>query len=182
MEHGIVIPLRPILIFIVVLARAGGLVTFAPFWSNQAAPTRVRIALALALALVLTPAVMPQMATPPGDFAGLALVIIGEMAIGCALGFAGRLVFSALEWAAEILGFQMGLSLAGTIDPSTRAQTTAIGTTAQMMGLMILMAADGHHWMLAATARSFQSIAPGAFNVSGGLAQILLRLSADAMA
>jgi flagellar biosynthetic protein FliR len=178
----IVIPLRPILIFIVVLTRVGGLVTFAPFWNNQAATMRVRVALALMLALALTPAVMPRLATPPTDPIALALVIMGELVIGCVFGFVGRVVVSALETAAEVLSFQLGLSLASTIDPSTRAQTTVIGTLAQMFGLMILMGADSHHWVLAATARSFESVQPGNLNFSPELAQLLLRLSADAIA
>jgi flagellar biosynthetic protein FliR len=179
---SIIIPMRPVLLFVVVLARVGGLVTFAPFWGSQAAAPRVRVTLALALALVLTPVVAPRLATPPSDFVGLALVIMGELAIGCVFGFVGRLVLSALDMAAHILGFQLGLSLAGVIDPSTHAQTTALGTIAQMFGLLVLLAADGHHWLLAGAVRSFATTAPGNFAVSPTLAQLLLRLSADALA
>lgn len=176
------IPLRPVLLFIVVLARVGGLVTFAPFWGNQAAAPRVRITLALALALVLTPVVATRLATPPQDFLGLGLVIIGEVVIGCAFGMVGRLIFSALEMAAHVLGFQLGLSLASTIDPATRASTTALGTMAQMFGLLVLLGSDGHHWLLIATVKSFNTVAPGGSGVSQTLAQLLLRLSADALA
>jgi flagellar biosynthetic protein FliR len=178
----IILPLRPVLIFAVVLARVGGLVTFAPFWSHRAAPPKVRLLLALALAVVITPAVAPRLATPPSDLTALAVVMLGELAVGCALGFVGRLVFSALEMAAQILTFQMGLSLASTIDPATRAQTAALGTIAQMFGLMVLLAADGHHWMLVATVKSFQSVAPGGFAFTETLAHLFLRLSADALA
>ena len=66
----------------------------------------------------------------------------GELAIGVTFGFVGRLVFRRFEVAAHFLGFQMGFSLAGTIDPATRAQTTALGTIAQMMGLMVLLARE----------------------------------------
>lgn len=176
------IPLHSALIFTVVLARVGGLVTFAPFWAHQAAPVRVRVLLALALALVITPAVGPRLPTPPSELGALTLVLAGELMIGCALGFVGRLVFSALEMAAHVLGFQMGLSLASTIDPATRAQTAALGIIAQMFGLMMLLAADGHHWLLAATVRSFQHTAPGGFTLSPSLVQLFLRLSADAFA
>jgi flagellar biosynthetic protein FliR len=178
----LIIPLRPVLLFVVVLARVGGLVTFAPFWSNQAANARVRVTLALVLALALTPAVAPRLVTPPSDVLGLAVVIIGEMVIGCAFGLVGRLIFSALEMAGFVLGFQLGLSLASTIDPATRAQTTALGTFAQMFGLMVLLGAEGHHWLLVATVRSFDTVAPGGTGVSQALAQLLLRLSADALA
>ena len=176
------IPLSPLLIFTVVLARVGGLVTFAPFWSHQAAPVRVRVVLALVLALVITPVVAPHLPAPPSELGALTLVLAGELAIGCALGFVGRLVFSALEMAAHVLGFQMGLSLASTIDPATQAQTAALGIIAQMFGLMILLAADGHHWFLAATVKSFQHTAPGHFTLSPALVQLFLRLSAEALA
>ncbi|MDX2029403.1 MAG: flagellar biosynthetic protein FliR [Blastocatellia bacterium] len=178
----IVIPMRPVLLFVVVLARAGGLATFAPFWSNRSVPVRVRAVLALVLALVLTPAVAPRLPTPPADALGLAVVILGELLIGCGFGFAGRLVFSALDAAAEVFGQQLGLSLAGVIDPSTQARTTALGTIAQMFGLMVLLSADGHHWLLSATVQSFGSVAPGSFAGSRELAQLMLRLSADALA
>ena len=75
----------------------------------------------------------------------------------------------------------MGFSLAGTIDPSSQAQTTAFGTIAQMLGLMTLLAANGHHWFLAAAVKSFTSTAPGSFSFSPQLLDIFLRLSANAL-
>lgn len=178
----VIIPLHPVLIFLVVLARVGGLVTFAPFWSHRAAPAKVRVVLAMALALVITPVVAPRLSTPPSDYLPLALVLGGELLIGCALGFVGRLVFSALEMAAQVISFQMGFSLASTIDPATRAQTAALGTVAQMTGLMVMLAMDGHHWLLAATVRSFQTVAVGSYPATPALAQLFVRMSADALA
>ncbi len=178
----IILPLRPVLLFCVVLARVGGLVTFAPFWGNQAAAPRIRATLALVLALALTPAVAPRLATPPSDLLGLGIVIMLELVTGCVFGFTGRLIFSALDLAAQMLSLQLGLTLGSIIDPSTRAQSTALGTIAQMFGLMVLLAADGHHWVLAASVRSFDTVAPGGFLLNPALARLLLRLSADALA
>lgn len=176
----IIIPLRPILVFIIVLARVGGLVTFSPFWSNQAAPPRVRLVLALVLTLVVMPVAAENIRTPPVDPMSLAVLILGEMCIGLVLGFSGRMIFSALEFAAQILSIQIGLSLASMIDPSTKAQTTAIGTMAQMLGLMVMMGAEGHYWALAAVVASFRNVTAASFTPE--LAQIFLRLSADALA
>jgi flagellar biosynthesis protein FliR len=182
MNEPLLIPLRPVLIFVVVLARVGGMVTFAPFWSHQATNARIRAVIAIVLALAITPVVMPKLPTPPSNLVGLAVVVIGELIIGFVLGFVGRLVFSALDMAAHIIGAQMGLSLAATIDPATRAHTTALGTIAQMLGLMFLLAADGHHWLLFATVRSFAGTAPGTFQISATLVDLVIRLSADALA
>ncbi len=177
-----VVPLKPFLVFLVVLARVGGLMTFAPFWSHKAATAKIRVVLAMVLALALTPAIMPRIATPPEGYVALFVVLLGEVAIGCILGFIGRVVFSALELAAHFVGAQMGFSLAGTIDPSTQANTAAFGTIAQMLGLMVLLSVDGHHWFLAATVRSFSTTAPGNFVMSPGMLGMMVRLSADALA
>lgn len=180
--NPLIIPLHSVLIFLVVLARMGGLVTFAPFWSHKAANPRARILLALAMAFVVTPVVAPRLPTPPADFIALAIVMMGEVLIGFAFGFVGRLVFSGLEMAAELLSFQMGLTLVSAIDPSTQARSAALAMFAQMFGLMILLACDGHHWLLQATVKSFGVVAPGNFVFKPALAELMLRLSADALA
>lgn len=133
------------------------------------------------LAFALTPVVMTRIEMPPDDVYKLALILIGELTIGMILGFVGKLVFSGFELAAHFVAAQMGFSLAGTIDPSTQAQTTAFGTMAQMLGLMVLLGADGHHWFLAATVKSFSTTAPGSFVFSTELLDIFLRLSANAL-
>ncbi|HYE73056.1 MAG TPA: flagellar biosynthetic protein FliR, partial [Blastocatellia bacterium] len=176
------IPLQPVLLFVIVLARVGGLVTFAPFWSHNAVNARTRALIAGILALVIAPIVAPRLSAPPTNLIALTMVIGGELAIGCALGFAARLVFSALEIAAQIFGFQIGLSLASVIDPATRAQTAALGIIAQMLGLMVMLASDGHHWLLRATVQSYWVVGSGGFTASATLIEILLRLSANALA
>ncbi len=175
------IPLHPLLVFLVVLARVGGIVTFAPFWSHNAATTKVRVILAFALTLVLTPIITSKIPTPPDEIYAFSLILIGELLIGMVMGFVGKLVFAGFEIAAYLVGSQMGFALAGTIDPSTRAHTTALGTVAQMLGLMVLLGANGHHWFLAATVKSFSTTAPGSFVFSPELLEIFLRLSANAL-
>ena len=139
----------------------------------------VRVMLAAILAIALTPAVMPRIGTPPTEVAPLFAVLVGELAVGMAMGFAGRLVFSGFEMAAHLLASQMGFSLAGTIDPSTQAQTTALGIAAQMIGLLILLGMNGHHWFLAAAVKSYSTTAPGDFAVSAEMIEVLVRLSAN---
>ncbi|HET6975104.1 MAG TPA: flagellar biosynthetic protein FliR [Pyrinomonadaceae bacterium] len=177
-----ILPVKPVLIFLVVLARVGGLVTFAPFWGHKAAPVQIRILLALALALALTPPLVDRLPAPPDAPIALAVVLVLELVIGIVFGLVGKLVFSGLEVAAQVIGYQMGFSLASTIDPSTRAQTAALGIVAQMLGLVVFMAADGHHWLLRATVHSFQKIGPGQATISADLVQLFLRLSGDALA
>jgi flagellar biosynthesis protein FliR len=182
LSASLTFPLHPILIFIIVLARVGGMVTFAPFWSSRTSSTKVRVVLALALALVITPVVSPHLPTPPTHLIGLAIMILGELLIGLLFGFVGRVVFNSLGMAAQILSLLMGFSLASVIDPSTRAQTTAIGTIAQMFGIVVMLGVDGHHWLLTSTMQSFYPIPPGDFRIAPALIELLIRLTANSLA
>ncbi len=174
------VPLRPFLVFILVLARVGGMVTFAPFWANRVTSMKIRAVLAIAMALALTPVVMGQIPSPPSDHGRIVVMVIGEVLIGMAFGLVGRLVFAGIEMAAYLISSQMGFSLAGTIDPATQAQTTAFGIIGQMLGLVVLLAADGHHWFITATVRSFSYTAPGDFVMTAELLDLFLKLSANA--
>lgn len=136
--------------------------------------------MAFVLALALTPIISSKIATPPSELSGLTPVLFGELAIGMVFGFVGKLVFSGFEFAAYFLSSQMGFSLAGTIDPSTQVQTTTFGTVAQMLGLLVLLGANGHYWFLSATVQSFSNVAPGSFSMSPELLDLFLRMSADA--
>lgn len=175
------VPLAPFLVFLVVLARVGGMVTFAPFWANRVTSPKIKIVLAFVMAFALTPVVMTRIPSPPSENGPLIVILLGEVVIGMVFGLVGRVVFSGLEMAAFLISSQMGFSLAGTIDPSTQAQTTAFGIIGQMLGLMVLLAVDGHHWFLAATVRSFSLTAPGTFSLSPQLLDLILKLSANAL-
>lgn len=175
------VPLQPILVFVVVLARLGGMISLAPFWGNRGASPKIRVVLSLVLAIALTPVIVPRIPELPSETGPLMLIVVGEFIIGSIFGFIGRLVFSGIEVATHMISSQMGFSLAGTIDPSTSAQTTAFGIIAQMLALMVLLAADGHHWFLAATVKSFSTTAPGTFVMSASVLDLLLRISANAL-
>jgi flagellar biosynthetic protein FliR len=51
-----------------------------------------------------------------------------------------------------------------------------------MLGLVIFMGANGHHWLLLATIRSFEVVGPGGGQITVTMAQLFVRLSADALA
>lgn len=176
------IPVRQVLIYLVVLARIAGLVTFAPFWNVTMVPKQIRIVLAMSLAIVVSLLVGKKIPSPPMDYLSLASVIAGEVIIGCLIGFIGQLVLTSLDIAAQVLATQVGFSLGSIINPTNRTQTTAIGIMTQMLGIIIFLAIDGHHWLLMATISSFNSFVPGDFSLSENIFYLLIRLSANALA
>jgi flagellar biosynthetic protein FliR len=139
------------------LTRILGLIATAPLFGNLAIPVRVKAGLGVMLALVIAPAVPKLPATDPMSFSGL-LILMQELVIGLAMGFAMRIVFAAVEMAGEITGLTMGFGFATFFDPQTRARTSAIAQFLALLTLMIFLALNMHLAMLATLADSFVTL------------------------
>lgn len=132
-----------------------------PLFSQRNVPMPVRIGLALFFA-VAAQASLPAMPVLPLDSPPLMLMLVlQQLVIGLAMGFAVRLVFAALEFAGEIVGLQMGLNFAGFFDPGTGMQGTA---TARFFGTLVaflFVASNGHLLLIQALAQSFHAFPVG---------------------
>src|SRR5581483_10199259 len=132
--------------------RVGGVMTFAPFLGSASLPVIVKAALTLALSLLLCPIrQVPLLHSSGSEW----IVLAGtEVVIGLAMGLAVQFVFDAMVMAGEVLGFQLGFSLANIIDPLSQVDTPVLSIFHQMIALLIFLRLDVHHWILRALSRS----------------------------
>lgn len=131
-----------------------------PVLGQRTVPTRVRIALAFLVALAAQ-ATLPEMPVVPLDSAAAFMLVVQQVFIGLALGFAVRVVFAAVEFAGELVGLQMGLNFAGFFDPITAGQTTA---TARFFGTLVawlFVVINGHLLVMGALVQSFRAFPAG---------------------
>jgi flagellar biosynthetic protein FliR len=131
-----------------------------PVMAQRSVPVRLRVALAFLIALCAQ-ASMPDMPTVALDSAQAFLVIVQQVLIGLALGFAARVVMSAIELAGEIVGLQMGLNFAGFFDPATGGQTTAVSRFYGVSAAWLFIVINGHLLLIAAVVQSFQAFPVG---------------------
>ena len=140
--------------------RALALFSSMPVFSTRNVPARVRIALAAFIALALQGSL-----PPPPEVAldsPLALLLVAQqLVIGLSLGFAVRLVFSAVEFAGEVIGLQMGLNFAGFFDPLSAASATAASRFFGTMVAWLFIVINGHLLVLMALAQSFTAFPVG---------------------
>ncbi len=148
-------------VFLIVLLRTGTAVAFLPFFSSTIFPLRIRVFFAVALAMVLTPVVSFPIPARP-EIAG---VIIREVVFGMAIGFAFRLVFFAVEMAAQIMSVSMGLSMATVLNPEI-GQVTELTTLYTMIAMLVFLAVNGHHELIYAFVKSFEWAPPGKVSIS----------------
>jgi flagellar biosynthetic protein FliR len=161
--------------FLLILARVGSVLVFAPFFGSEAVPKQVKAMLGLLLALALASALgfpAPQISTSGGWL----LALVGEVALGMAIGFVSGLVFSAVQMGGEMIGLQMGFGIVNVIDPVANIQISIIGQFKFILALLVFLAVRGHHMILQALAHSFQQSPPGAAFLSANTANLIAGL------
>ena len=78
--------------------------------------------------------------------------------IGVAMGMCLALVFTAAQWAGELITQQMGLSLSEVYDPRVGGQVGSLGQMYWLLTVVVFMAANGHHALLRGVAASFDAV------------------------
>ncbi len=142
--------------FLRVLALFGAL----PVFAQRGVPARVRVALAFLIAFCAQ-ASLPTMPVIPLDSAPAFLAIVQQILIGASLGFAVRIVFSAVEFAGEIIGLQMGLNFAGFFNPMTNTEATATSRFFSISVSWLFIVTGGHLALVAAVIQSFHAFPVG---------------------
>lgn len=147
------------------LARILGLIATAPLWSTAGIPRQTRLILGLGIAIAVAPALPPMPDVQPASLAGL-WILGQQMLIGIAMGFAARVVFTAVDMAGTYIGFQMGLGFATFYDPLEGGQTPVLSEFMGLLSLLLFMALDGHLLYVSTLAQSFHAIpvGPGALS------------------
>ena len=128
--------------------------TAAPIFSSRAFPLRTRIGLAFLIAYAAQPS-LPNQAVVSIDGPQALGAVVQQVGIGLAIGFTVRLVFAAFELAGQVVGFQMGLGFAAFFDPSTSAQSSAMGRFYANMAALLFIVLNGHLLVLMAVVHSF---------------------------
>ena len=139
--------------------RALALFSALPVLGTRSVPTRVRIGLAAFIALAAQPS-LPSMPVVALDSSLAVLLVAQQVVIGVALGFAVRVVFTAVEFAGELIGLQMGLNFAGFFDPLSASTATASSRFFGTMVAFLFIVINGHLLVVLALVHSF-----GAFPV-----------------
>ncbi|KAA3627650.1 MAG: flagellar biosynthetic protein FliR [Proteobacteria bacterium] len=137
--------------------RVAALIGTAPVFSSDMVPMRIRVVMALAVTAMVLP-VLPQ--TPSADPLSAQGVLISaqQILIGVAMGFALRLVFSALTVAGQTVATSMGLGFASTIDPQNGVQVPVVSQLYVILATLLFLVFNGHLMLIEMVARSFQSL------------------------
>jgi flagellar biosynthetic protein FliR len=78
-----------------------------------------------------------------------------EALTGLVIGFTAQFLFLAIQFAGEIIGFQMALGIAQVYDPVNGQSANPMGRLLSLVFMLVFVLTDGHHMVLRALEQSF---------------------------
>jgi flagellar biosynthesis protein FliR len=164
------------LVFLLVLARVGGLIGLAPMLGGRRVPRTARCLLAAACALCIT----PLHATDAGLLSATpleALAMLGrEAMLGLILGLSLLTLGAGLKLAGHLVGQLSGLSLLEFFDPDQTADAAGFGRCFELVAIAAFMLIGGHRQVLAAVLDTFVWLPPGATLDAAGLFETFVQM------
>ncbi|CAH9054381.1 Flagellar biosynthetic protein FliR [Pseudoalteromonas holothuriae] len=139
------------------LVRISSMIMIMAGLGAKTVPARIK----MALSVVITLAVMPVL--PPSQFVdlfsfGMVFVVIQQMIIGIAIGFASLLLLNTFIIAGQILAMQTGLGFASVVDPANGLSVPAVGQFYLILSTLLFFVFNGHLMMLKMIIFSFETL------------------------
>lgn len=146
------------LAFLLVFVRASATLIVAPMFGAQNMPLPIRILTTLSIAGALTVAIRPKLGPMPATMYELVVAVLVEAGAGLLLGGMVALAMQALTIAGSLADLQTGLSMSQVMNPMNGVSSSVLSQLKSMLGLVVFLAADAHHLLLAAFVKSYDSV------------------------
>ena len=162
-----------------VFARIGAILLLLPGIGESSIPPRIRLAFALAFAYAVGPLLADRLPEQPDTLIAMLGMIALEALIGLMIGAASRILLAAGAVGGQIIGYQTGLAMAQSFDP-TQGQSGAL--PAQFLNLLfmvLIFITNLHHYLLLTTVESYQIMPAGQMPMFEDAAYWALGLFAD---
>lgn len=149
------LPFSKIELFLFILVRISGIFITTPFLGSRTLPARTKIGLALILSFLIYCRLQDELFFLPDSLITFFLILFKELIIGFIIGFSLRLVFSGVQLAGQLVGFQMGFAIVNVFDPLAGGQVSIISRWQFLLAILIFLSLDVHHIIIYALMDSF---------------------------
>ncbi len=146
-------------VFLLMLTRVSGIFIISPFFGSINIPVYIRAAASFVFTVVLFPVVdsLGAVQAPPSVLA-YSIAVLEELFIGWLIGFVAYVAFSAIQMAGKIMDMQVGFAIVNVMDPTSGQQMPLIGSFLYNLGIIIFLATNGHHMIIASLVESFRAV------------------------
>jgi flagellar biosynthesis protein FliR len=166
-------------LFLFSFLRVSAILVTMPIVGNAIVPMQIKGGLSLLMTIMIYPFVPNDLSFITYDFLPLILRMAAEVFIGVVIGFTALFIFAGIQFAGDMIGFQMGFSIADIFDPLTSQQVSIISEFQFMMVMIIFLFVDAHHIFLTAMVDSFRILRIQDFHVSQEFFRRMVTLSGE---
>lgn len=168
-----------IFLFALVLCRIGGLFAALPLFGGRRLSNRFKVVTIVAITLVCYPVLNLTPPPVPRDALTLGILVAQELLIGLTLAFITQIIFAAVEFSGQLLGLQMGFSIASVIDPNLGTQVQIMSVMQTLLATLFFLSLNIHHAFIRAIVDSFSIIPIGGWTMSEALIKFMVTTASD---
>lgn len=151
---------------IIIMIRVAPLLFFMPIIGSMSVPAQVKILAAVSIAMILASTVPVDISSLPETTLGFAIFVLSEICFAGILAVFARMIFAAGQIAGQMVGIQMGMGMAGVMDPQSGTQVSMVGQFWYLIAILIFLSINGHHIFFKTLTESFNWVKPGSLILS----------------
>ncbi len=173
------IPLDAFYGVLLIFLRVVAIVFSTPVLDTATIPVVFKAGLALAVSVLLLPVVDTVVSVKDLSLMTFVIGVFSEIAIGVTLGLSVKLLFTGIQLAGQIVGFQMGFAVANVIDPTTSMQIPILAQFYNLTAMLVYLSINAHHMFFSALVDSYKILPPLSMHISPQLVDMMMRLTAN---
>lgn len=148
-------------IFLLIFVRVSCFFITVPIFMTRSIPAVYKIGLSFFLAVL---AAIPYSGAMIQVFSSdYIFLVIKEALVGLALGFAGSILFYAIQVAGAFIDLQAGFAMGAVFDPQSGTNMNLTGRLKNIIATLLFLSLDGHHLLIQGVMESYQWIGVEAF-------------------
>lgn len=169
------IPVGDFILVLLIFLRIIAAFTSAPVYGDQSVPVLVRVFLSIIIAYIIFLTIDKSNIVVETNLAWLATNAVKEIITGLIIGFMLNIVFHGISYAGSLIGFDMELSMAESLNPFDATSNNVIGQVLFFGTVLIFLLINGHHYIISALVYSFSVVHLGNYSVNEPVYQLLVK-------
>jgi len=137
------------------MLRISTLIIMLPVLGHQLVPTQVKVGLIVLLTVLIFPLVADKVTAIPLKPVAFAAAALHEILVAAAMALFAQLIFAAVQFAGQLMSFQMGMTVANVFDPVTHSQQSVISQLAVTLAMLLWISVGAHHIFITSLIESF---------------------------
>jgi len=153
------------------------MISVAPVLGHESIPSIVKICIGIVVSYITFLTIDKSKIALDINLIPIALNVVKEILTGFVLGYMLNFVFYAISYSGTLIGFDMGLMMAETLNPMLNTNDNVVGQAIYYSAVMIFIMINGHHHIISAVVASFNIIPLGKFTLGPQVTGLLIKYS-----